>query len=360
MKVWRGVAGAAAGATAASVAASIAVERYAMSRLRGRLDTGALRRFHEPRGRQLTVTADDGVPLHVEMEGGGSADGADGGAERTDLTLVFCHGWTLEQASWYYQREQLGDLGRLVFWDQRCHGRSGRAHRDSISMEALGGDLRAVLEAAAPRGPLVLVGHSLGGMTVMALAAAYPELFTERVVGVALINTSASGLAASLSGVLGVALRTLAPVCLDAMGRVAGPVQRIRGMSKVLSHVATQRLAFGAGDADPETVAFMDGMVRATPVDVVADYYPAILAHDKLDSLEAFRDVPALVLSGADDRLVPPSSSRVIAAALPGAEHVEVPMAGHMVMLERPGMVNDALRALVRRARRFTEVGQRA
>lgn len=386
MKSWRGIAGAAAGAAAASVAAGVAAERYAVSRLLGRLDTEVVRRFHAPRGRRHTVTADDGVPLHVEVDGDGidgstgstatmgsmpstsssfstsTVNNADSAAsvdspDSTGLTLVFCHGWTLERASWHFQRQGLADLGRLVFWDQRCHGRSGRAQRDGISIAALGADLRAVLDATAPRGPLVLVGHSLGGMTIMALAAAYPQLFAHRVSGVALLNTSAGGFAEALPGARGVALRRVAPACLDAMSRVAGSVERVRGISGMLSHLATQRLAFGTGDVGPELVAFMDGMVRATPVDVVADYYPAILAHDERGSLDSLRGIPALVLAGARDRVIPVTSSRAIAAALPDAEHLEIPAAGHMVMLEHPGIVNDALCALVGRARRFAEVG---
>ena len=75
----------------------------------------------------------------------------------------------------------------MVLYDQRSHGRSERAPRESCTIEQLGHDLDAVIRALAPEGPLVLVGHSMGGMTIMALAEQNPELFTERVVGVALV-----------------------------------------------------------------------------------------------------------------------------------------------------------------------------
>lgn len=67
-----------------------------------------------------------------------------------------------------------------------------------------------------------------------------------------------------------------------------------------------------------------------------------------------------MVLTGADDRVIPVASGRTIAAAPPEAGHPEVPAAGNMAMLERPGIVNDALRALAGRARRYTKVGQQA
>ena len=59
-----------------------------------------------------------------------------------------------------------------------------------VTIDQLGRDLKAVIDAAAPEGPLVLVGHSMGGMTVMALADQYPELIRDRVVGVAFVGTS--------------------------------------------------------------------------------------------------------------------------------------------------------------------------
>ena len=82
-----------------------------------------------------------------------------------------------------------------VIYDQRSHGRSERAPRASCTIDQLGHDLAAVLRALAPDGPLVLVGHSMGGMTIMALAEQQPELFAERVLGVAFLATSAAEVA---------------------------------------------------------------------------------------------------------------------------------------------------------------------
>ena len=62
------------------------------------------------------------------------------------------------------------------------------------TIEQLGRDLKHVLDTVVPHGPIVLVGHSMGGMTIMALAEEYPELFGDRIVGVGLISTTAGGL----------------------------------------------------------------------------------------------------------------------------------------------------------------------
>ncbi|MFD0538007.1 alpha/beta fold hydrolase [Actinomadura luteofluorescens] len=200
-----GVAGVVAGVGAAGVGAAVGLRRFAVGRVRLRPDPDAAEPFGELRGREMSVRADDGVPLHVEV------DGPDDAA----LTVVFCHGYTLNQDSWHYQRRDLRGSLRLVFWDQRAHGRSGRGEPGDATIEQTGDDLRAVLEAAVPPDrPVVLVGHSMGGMSIMALADRHPELFGSRVVGVALVNTSCGDMGEMTLGlplVLAKAVRPLAP-----------------------------------------------------------------------------------------------------------------------------------------------------
>ena len=140
--------------------------------------------------------------------------------------MVFCHGYCLSQDSWHFQRGALRGTVRTVYWDQRSHGRSARGHAqmdgtEPVTIDLLGRDLKAVLDAAVPEGPIVLVGHSMGGMTVMALADQFPRFVTERVVGVALIGTSAGRLSEVAFGLpsLGVkAFHRFAPGVLKALG----------------------------------------------------------------------------------------------------------------------------------------------
>src|SRR6059058_4821257 len=115
-----------------------------------------------------TVRTDDGVDLHVEVE-----ENAD-----TDLTVVLAHGFR----------------ARLVLFDQRGHGRSSWTKLTKATIDRTGRDLGEVLDATTPEGPVVLAGHSMGGMSIMALARQRPELFGTRVVGVFLLATSAGGL----------------------------------------------------------------------------------------------------------------------------------------------------------------------
>ena len=339
---------AAGGALAAGLATGVAGERTVVRAQRRQPDPLARTGFGPlPATRQSTVPADDGVALHVEEVGDLDAP----------LTIIFSHGYTLEMACWWFQRLALGDLGRLVFWDQRAHGRSGASPAEQDTIDQLGSDLLRVLEATAPTGDVVLVGHSMGGMTVMAVADQRPDLFGEtgRVCGVALIGTSAGQLASVTFGLprlAGALVAKVYPRATAMMGRRASLVDRRRtaGMGSDVSYALTRRLSFGPG-APPSLVDFMERMIAATPAQVISDFASTFLSHDKLAALDALTGVEVLVLCGDQDALTPVEHSRAIAAALPAAELVVLPGAGHMVMLERPALVDLHLRALVTRAR---------
>jgi len=347
------VVGVAAGVVAAGAAVGLAAERYAVGRsFRNAEDPWADEPFGELRGAVVPVRADDGVDLHVEVDGPLPDRRRRRGGP--PVTVVFCHGLALNQDSWHHQRRDLSDLGRLVFWDQRGHGRSGRGPMEHATIEQLGQDLLAVLEATAPTGPVVLVGHSMGGMTVMALAEQHPELFGDRVIGVALIATSPGRLAEVTFGVpaaAGRALRRAAPGALAALNRRPALVARTRRLGADIEFVLTKRYSF-ATDVPPSLVRFVQEMHDSTPLDVLAELFPAFDAHDKLDSLEVLNGVETLIMGGEQDAMTPADHSREMVERVPGAELAILPEAGHLVMLEHHDVVTDQLRALVERALR--------
>jgi len=339
-----GLAAAVVGVVAAGTAAGVALERRAVGRARSAPDPYADEPFGSLHTSGRTVYADDGVPLHVEIEGDDSAP----------LTAVFVHGFTLSMDCWHFQRRDLTGLARMVFFDQRSHGASGRSPREHATIDQLGRDLATVLSAVAPRGPVVLVGHSMGGMTLLALADQHPELFEEggRIVGVALVGTAAGAFAETIFGIPGVigrAVRPIAPGAIRAASRRAALLEQGRRAGSDIAFLLTRRLSYG-GDVPPSLVAFMERMVAATPVEVMTEFFDTFLEHDKLAALGTLKGVPTLILCGDEDKLTPVHNSHVMAEALPDAELVVVPGAGHMVMLERPSLVNAALRRLVQRA----------
>jgi pimeloyl-ACP methyl ester carboxylesterase len=341
-----GLVGAVAGAVALGAAAGLAAERYAIGRVRLAEDPEADEPFFRlPADRVRQVPADDGVLLHVEEVG----------PERAPVTVVFCHGYTLQMASWHYQRKALAEegVGTLVFWDQRSHGQSGRSTPQNSTIDQLGRDLLAVIDACAPTGKVVLVGHSMGGMTIMALADQHPELFGSRVVGVALVATSPGKIAEVTFGLpavfAGVNKRVLPYLTRGMRGRPE-LFERGRRLGTDVAFLATRRGSFGSKDVPPSLVELTERMIADTPVDVIAEFYDTFVDHDKLHALPVLRSVETLVLVGSEDVVTPVQHSREIAGALPDAQLVVLEGAGHMVQLERPALVTLQLRALVRRA----------
>ncbi|MDH6225508.1 alpha/beta fold hydrolase [Streptomyces chilikensis] len=377
-RAWRrttGLAGAAIGVVAAGAAAGVAVERLTMGRgirRRARLALELTGPYGALRGTPGTAYAEDGTALHYEVdeEPAPAPEPAPrrrrlfGGRRRPagptpPVTVVLSHGYCLNQDSWHFQRAALRSAGvRAVYWDQRGHGRSGRGPaRDGrgapVTIDQLGGDLKAVIDAAAPAGPLVLVGHSMGGMTVMALADRFPELVRERVAGVALVGTSSGGLGEVHFGlpVAGVnAVRRFLPGVLRALGRRADLVERGRRATADLFAGIITRYSFASAEVDPVVTRFAERMIESTPIDVVADFYPAFDEHDKTAALARFRGLPVLIVSGEGDLVTPVGHSETMARELPGAELVRVPDAGHLVMLEHPEVVNARLADLLTRA----------
>ncbi len=373
MATWRritGAAGLAAGAVAAGAGALVAAERIAIGRVQVLRRTAPPENLGELRGRPLTVLADDGVALHVEIDEPAPPEGPARRRGRRrqphPLTLIFCHGYTLNQDCWHFQRAALRGY-RMVFWDQRDHGRSGRSPGGSTaSIGQLGEDLARVLQAAAPGdGPVVLIGHSMGGMTIMALAERYPALFGTKVAGVALISSTASGLDAGSPWMPGLArpvLRRALPVVLRgaATGYRAMLVEHGRRMASDVSFLSTRFIGFGDPGVNPVLVDFLEQMIRSTPIEVVAAFGEALYAVDLRGTLETVGRVPVVVLTGDKDRLISPSLGLDLASGIPGAELVWVAGAGHAVILESPEVVNGAIAGLIARVEAERGAGERS
>ncbi|WP_433437369.1 alpha/beta fold hydrolase [Nonomuraea sp. CA-141351] len=362
-----GIAGALVGAASAGVAAAALAKRYAVGRIRLRPDAEASEPFGELRGRERTLVTSDGRALHVEIDGpeerrssGGESESNDANEPRSgrdhkddaELTVVLCHGYCLSLESWHYQRKDLRENYRIVLWDQRSHGRSERAGADGSTIDRLGDDLAEVIERFVP-GPCVLVGHSMGGMTIMALADRHPGLFEDKIRGVALIATSAGKLAEltlGLPAMVSKAVHKIAPTTISMLGKRGALVDRTRSVGSDIAFLMTRYMGFGdSKNVSPTVVDFAESMIRATPTEVFADFYPALMNHDKLSALHVLDSVPTAILVGERDWLTPPDHSKAIAAALPKAHLTEVPDTSHLIQLERPGVVNDALRDLLKR-----------
>jgi pimeloyl-ACP methyl ester carboxylesterase len=295
------------------------------------------------------VTTDDEVQLAVR----------DVGPQNAPLTVVFAHGYCLRMGSFHFQRARLaqewGSQVRMVFYDQRGHGASDVAPPDTYTVPRLGQDLEAVLQAMVPRGPVVLVGHSMGGMTVLSHARQFPRRYGRRIVGAALISSAAHGVARSP---LGEILQNPALEAIRFSTRYAPKlVHRGRGAARKVVGPILRAASYGHEEISPSVVAFSEDMMHATPIATMVGFLHALEVHYENAALGTLTKIPTLVAAGDHDMLTPAGYSRAMAAALWDCELVIVPDAGHLVQLEEPDVLDEALVRLVERATRPRLVG---
>jgi pimeloyl-ACP methyl ester carboxylesterase len=342
---------------AGAVAAGIAADRAGRHR-------AAIAALETPEPLDITpdeehvVLTDDGVALHVEVDLP-SPDAAAAAAEGTTRrgraeelpTIVLTHGYCLSLRCWVYQRRALKAAGyRVVSWDQRGHGLSGRGDKDSYTIDRLGKDLHAVIADAAPKGDLVLVGHSMGGMTMLALGEQQPQLIVDRVVGAAFVATSPGGLMLANGGRVAtfgrVLLERLGPGVLGSLSNRPELFGRMRRLARDLEFFLVEQNSFGS-PVPRSVVRHTADMLLGTPLDVVNDYLQTFDGFDKRPALLEFRHSMVLVFNGRDDILTPPSHSELIVEGIPGAEHILVNDAGHVIMLEHADLLNTHLIQLI-------------
>lgn len=341
------------GVAAAGTAVAIRQQQRSITRRAGEeIAFGSLRS-----AAPITVVADDGLPLHVEVDEVDDARALDVGGRlfqrargaTPEVTVVFVHGFCLNLDCWHFQRAAYRNLVRTVFYDQRSHGRSGRSDREHSTFEQLGRDLKAVIDATASEGPVVLVGHSMGGMSIIAMAEQFPDMIGDRVVGVGLISTTAGGFDVGRILLPMVPARLSGPVTSRAvrtLRRQPRVVDSARRLGRAIAAVATDRFAFG-GEVPAGYLEFVDEMLSATPFEVVADFFPHFSSLDKFDTVEALGAVATSVVCGTSDRLTSISHSRELHARIPGSRLLECDGAGHMVTLERHELVNAELDQLI-------------
>jgi pimeloyl-ACP methyl ester carboxylesterase len=340
-----GLVGAAAGVLAAGVGAGLAVERFLVGRRRTP-DPALDEPFGSRRGKPHIIKTTDGLELYAEV------DEPPGAASAGLINVVFCHGYALNLDCYHFQRRALAGQTRMIFYDQRSHGRSGRSPADKCTVDQLGEDLARVIEELAPDGPLVLIGHSMGGMSIMAYAAHHQQEFSERVIGVALLATSAGNLnnvTLGAPGLAGKLVGRVVPAFVGAMSRMPDLIESGRKAGSDIEFLLTKRYSFGS-KVPPARVEFVAEMLAATPIEVVAEFFPAFGVHDKYEALEQLADVDVVIMCGENDLITPIEHSRQIAARLPSADFIGLSDCGHMLMIEYPEVINERLRELVDRA----------
>jgi len=282
----------------------------------------------EPRsergGPAQTVRGPDGAELHVEFHGPPDGD-----------PVVLIHGWGLDGDEWCYARKRLGARRRLIIWDLPGLGQSGRPVDRDWGLEKLAHDLDAVIALAGGK-PVVLLGHSVGGMIILTYCKLFPEALGGRVRGLVLAHTtytnpvkttSKAGLYAALQKPL------LEPLChltvwLSPLVWAMNWLSYLNG----LAHRSTERSSFSGNETRGQLDFLTRYYCKAAP-DVVGRGMLAMFRYDATETLGAI-SVPTLVVAGGRDGTCLPEAGRFIAEAIPGAEFVTLESARHCGLFE--------------------------
>lgn len=283
-----------------------------------------------PPWRTEEVLTDDGTTIAAYRLGPAPSEAA--------ATVVIAHGWTLTAAAWDGVAQRLvasrPDVA-LVAYDQRGHG-SSQPGSASATMALLAADLTAVASASAPTGPLVLVGHSMGGMALLVAAGAEPSLLADRPSALLLCSTTAGG-----PRWLGTKARA-APL-MQALALLPPHLHVRRVPNRVLARVSY------APDTALDVVAGTNAAMGVLSLRSVGAWFGAFNAHDASDVLPALAAAGSevTVVVGDADRLTPLENSLALTEALPDARLRVVPGTGHMLFVERPDVVAEEIVALV-------------
>ena len=284
------------------------------------------------RADSMNVAGADGAVLHVEMEGA-----------TTGPILVFTHGWGLSARIWAEARADLGARFGLAFWDLPGLGRSGRPTA-GYSIEGFAEDLHAVIDSLPDDRPIILVGHSIGGMTVQTFCARHPELLNERVIAIVLENTTHANPLETM--IFSRVFRPLQPVIEFAckLDMVLSPALWVMNWQAWLSgatHVAARVAGFGSRPTREQLDRTARLVTKNSPA-VQARGNIAMLHWSATDRLSQI-DVPALVFVGGRDLITKDHAGEAIVAALPQARLVRVEDAGHMGPVEQAAFYNEQI-----------------
>ncbi|MGH3520706.1 MAG: alpha/beta fold hydrolase [Haloechinothrix sp.] len=303
------------------------------------------------------VTLTDGTRLHLER----------GGEPGADVTVVFAHGYALDHRCWH---ALTGDLPaaverpvQVISYDQRGHGKSGRATAETATVERLGDDLAELIEQVAPSGVVIVVGHGMGGLAVLALSERHPAMFEPaglgRVAGLVLLSTGAGELAAEARAATGLAVDS-SSVRPSAISKLMWDLESVLGSKLVdlvtdRAHkavVTAMRWSMFGEAPRPDDVVQTLRMIRHHWPETMALFRPGLDEYVRTAELVVPEGTPVTAMVGERDRLVPPERATALVAGVAGATAIVLPDVGHMLPLESPAQVLPRIVAMVHGAQR--------
>jgi pimeloyl-ACP methyl ester carboxylesterase len=247
------------------------------------------------------------------------------------LPVLLVHGFPLDHTMWNAQIEALSDRCRIIAPDLRGFGQSSLGEADphvGVSMERYADDLVELLDALAIDEPIVLAGFSMGGYVAWQVVRKH---------------------ARRLRALVQCDTKAVADTDEARAGRLKMAEQISEwGSARVAEMMGPKLLARQSFDSKPDVVAAVRKVVEKTSPDAIAAAQRGMAARPDMTELLSRILVPTLVLVGQEDVISPPAEMRSIAAAIPNAQFVEIPGAGHMTTMENPEAVNAALRSFLK------------
>lgn len=312
-------------------------------RLRRRPDPESCEDICEPLGESAGyLESFDGNRLYVEEIGRGP-------------TLVLVHGWFCNTDNWHYQKKLLSGEYRIISYDQRGHCWSEGGDGTAISVETLGLDLKSLLDSKAPGEPVVLVGHSMGGISILKYLEMFPEVLGERVKGIALVDTSSSPISSCMTGgsIIGSVRKPVVEPLMKWVVEHHGFADRVKGAVVRTSAflVATRYLGYG-GHASLTHMEYIGRMATMSSMRGVCNAALGLLSWDRPISLDQIRrsGIPVVIWVGEKDKLTRPEISIDMHREIPGSRLYVVEDTGHPSYMEEYVIFNDVLRELCQEA----------
>ena len=264
-------------------------------------------------------------------------------------TIVFTHGWCVTEAIWHFQKRDLGrGPHRVLTWDLPGHGHSTPIARGHLTIDIAVDALAKVVDTVPDDEPLLLVGHSLGGVLTLGYLLRHSETARRRVRGAVLAATPLVHFARSVAGRWpGASLQSRVVGGVAQLAIENGIVDRYFAREagrRATRDVSYRLIRTGFGDRpDPAQVSFVRDMAASVPPSVRADTFRAMTGFDlrpRLGELET----PMVLAVGGRDHLVNADEVLEYGPGIPGVRIEEFERSGHALFLEE----HERFTALVR------------
>jgi len=258
--------------------------------------------------------------------------------------LLFTHGWGMDNTEWYYAKRDLSNRFRLIFWDLPGLGKSGEPQDRDFSLDRLAQDLRSVVATANGK-PVILVGHSIGGMINLTFCRLFPDQLGRQVVGIIQVDTSYTNpVKTTENSSLSLALqKPVGEPILHAMIGLSPLVRLMNWLSyeNGTSYLMNAKSAFAGAESRGQVDLVSRLQAEASPA-VVARGTLAMFHWDATPVLPRI-PVPVLLLVGRQDTTTLPEASRHMKEAIPGATIVEIDRGAHYSLLEQNQLIDSAI-----------------